>query len=114
LDHGNELYTVYVHLKEARVKEGQKVKSREVIGIIDGPAGNAVEAQLHFEIKISDKSVDPLPFIEHFYRENPDITKKIQSYKQSLIKTDAGTRRKSKSGIKALLMVLSHPLNKFL
>jgi len=99
LDHGNELYTVYVHLKEARVKEGQKVKSGEVIGIIDGPAGNAVEAQLHFEIKISDKSVDPLPFIEHFYRGDHDITQKIQDYKQSLTKR----AREREEKVKAIL-----------
>lgn len=82
LDHGNELYTVYVHLKKVLVKEGQKVKSGEIIATIDGPAGNAVEAQLHFEIKISDKSVDPLPFVEHFYRDDNDIINKIKEYKE--------------------------------
>lgn len=82
LGHGNELYTVYVHLKRVLVKEGQKVRSGEVIATIDGPAGNAVEAQLHFEIKISDKSVDPLPFIEHFYRDDNEIIQKIREYKQ--------------------------------
>lgn len=87
LDHGkNGLYTVYVHLKSAHVKEGQKVRAGEVIGMIDGPSGNAVEAQLHFEIKINNKSVDPLPFIEDFHQENQAIIQKIQHYKQLLVK----------------------------
>jgi hypothetical protein len=83
--HGAQLYTVYVHLKRAYVKEGQAVKQGNIIGLINGPVGNAKAAQLHFEIKINDKSVDPLPFIEQFYRSEPLILKKINSYKKQLI-----------------------------
>jgi len=86
IHHGAQLYTVYVHLKLAYVKQGQTVKQGHIIGLIDGPVGNARAAQLHFEIKINDKSVDPLPFIEQFYRTEPPILEKITTYKKQLIR----------------------------
>lgn len=99
LNHGNGLFTVYVHLKNVFVKENQRVKQGEPIGVVDGAAGNAVEAQLHFEIKISDKSVDPLPFIEHFYKDNSEIIQKIENYKAVLLER---TRERDKK-VKAIL-----------
>lgn len=84
LHHGNQLYTLYIHLQESFVKEGQYVKQGQVIGLVKGPSGNAVEAQLHLEVKINDISTDPLPFIKDFYRQNPIILQKIQAYESVL------------------------------
>ncbi|MEZ5672293.1 MAG: M23 family metallopeptidase [Thiotrichaceae bacterium] len=84
LHHGDEIYTVYVHLRSTPVKEGQKVKQGDTIGIIDGAAGNAATPQLHFEIKIDDTSVDPLPFIETFYRKDSQLLDKIKQAKEKL------------------------------
>jgi len=84
LHHGDEIYTVYVHLHSVTVKERQTVKQGEVIGMIDGAAGNAVTPQLHFEIKIDDISVDPLPFIETFYRKDTQLLDKIKQYREKL------------------------------
>jgi hypothetical protein len=86
LNHDNNLTTVYVHLNQSLVKKGQLVKQSEVIGRIDGAAGNAISPQLHFEIKIKDKSIDPLPLIEKFYQADNPIKAKIKVYKQKLIK----------------------------
>ncbi|NJO15005.1 MAG: M23 family metallopeptidase [Thioploca sp.] len=86
LNHDNHLTTVYVHLNQSLVKKGQFIKRGEVIGRIDGAAGNAISPQLHFEIKIKDKSIDPLSLIEKFYQADNPIKEKIETYKQKLIK----------------------------
>lgn len=84
IDHGQGIFTVYVHLTDIKVKQGQQVEQGQVIALINGPAGNAVAAQLHFELKLNDISVDPLPFIEQFYALQPDIIELIQVYKQKI------------------------------
>ncbi len=85
LHHENQLDTIYVHLKKSLVIEGQIVQAGDIIGKIDGPVGNAIDPQLHFEIKQDNKSIDPLPFIEQFYKLDSDITNKINKYKKLLI-----------------------------
>lgn len=84
LHHGDEIYTVYVHLHSVTVKEHQMVKQGDAIGRIDGAAGNAATPQLHFEIKIDDIGVDPLPFIETFYRKDTQLLDKIKHAKAKL------------------------------
>ncbi len=83
--HTNDLSTVYVHLHHTTVEVGQSVKPGDVIGKIEGPAGNAISPQLHFEIQIKDLSVDPLPLITAFYQDQPDILEKIRTYEKSLM-----------------------------
>jgi hypothetical protein len=87
LHHGSGVYSLYVHLKKAVVKTGQSVKQGQLIGTIEGPTGNAVEAQLHFEIKPNDRSVDPLPLIEEFYQTDRALINKINFYKKALSET---------------------------
>jgi len=84
LHHGNKLYTLYIHLTSASVKQGQKVKQGDVIGAINGPSGNAVEPQLHFEIKPNNRSVDPLALIKTFYQADIQIMDKIKGYESTL------------------------------
>jgi hypothetical protein len=86
IQHGYNLSTLYVHLQNISVRPAQKVKQGDIIGRIDGPAGNAISPQLHFELKIRDTSVDPLPYIENFYRDDPRITEKINHYQKLLVK----------------------------
>jgi hypothetical protein len=84
LHHGNKLYTLYIHLTSASVKRWQKVKRGDVIGRINGPSGNAVEPQLHFEIKPYNRSVDPLALIKSFYQADTQIMDKIRGYESTL------------------------------
>jgi len=85
LHHENELDTLYIHLRKSLVIEGQIVRAGDIIGKIDGPVGNAIDPQLHFEIKSNNKSIDPLPFIEQFYQFDSKIIAKINKYKKLLI-----------------------------
>jgi murein DD-endopeptidase MepM/ murein hydrolase activator NlpD len=73
-----------VHLTSVSVNEGDKVKQGQIIGRVDGAAGNAVQPQLHIELKPNDKSIDPLPLIELYYQDDLQVSQKIQAYKQKL------------------------------
>jgi hypothetical protein len=63
LAHDNGVETVYVHLRGIRVHEGDATVVGQPLARVDGPAGNAVEPQLHFEIKVDGQPVDPVPSI---------------------------------------------------
>jgi hypothetical protein len=66
IDHGEGVETVYVHVSKMRVESGQRVSRHQRIASVDGASGNAVDPQLHFELRLDGKSVDPVPFIsEH-------------------------------------------------
>ena len=75
IKHDDHLYSVYAHLatKGILVKEGQKVKKGQVIGII-GNTGNSTAPHLHFGLLFT--SIDyvpigrPLNGFEPFYTKN--------------------------------------------
>lgn len=65
IDHGNNIYTLYAHLKEgAVVKKGQEVKKGDLIGYM-GNTGHSNGNHLHFEIYEGSANtthrVDPQP-----------------------------------------------------
>lgn len=76
INHGKGVETVYVHLKNSVVKSGQHVVQGQKIAGIDGPTGNALEPQLHFEIKLDGTSVDPMLFI--LAVANPETKQQIK------------------------------------
>ncbi len=80
LTHSDTVQTVYVHLSQIFVIEGQIVQQGQIIGRIDEAVGNAVEPQLHFELKVENESVDPLPYIKQFYTQTPSLIEQIEKY----------------------------------
>ena len=58
IDHGFGYETVYGHLNEFNVKEGQKVKRGNVIGYV-GNAGTSSGPHLHYEVHKNGKAVNP-------------------------------------------------------
>lgn len=82
IDHGNGVETVYVHISDVSVRPGDAVTGGRRIAAIDGPTGNAVEAQLHFEIKLDGRSVDPVPYI--FELAPADLRAEIEAARQRL------------------------------
>jgi murein hydrolase activator len=58
LDHGNEYYTLYAHVAEIIVKEGDDVKQGQRIGTV-GDTGSLVGARLYFEVRFQGKPLDP-------------------------------------------------------
>ncbi|MGB9780087.1 M23 family metallopeptidase [Caldanaerobacter sp.] len=59
LKHEGDVRTVYAHLSEIFVQEGQKVKQKEVIGK-SGDTGRVTAPHLHFEVWENGQPVDPL------------------------------------------------------
>lgn len=59
LDHGQGIYTVYMHLSKFRAKLGEVVGKGEVIGDV-GATGRATGPHLHFGVKIGPASANPL------------------------------------------------------
>jgi len=62
LDHGQGVFTQYIHLSEINVQEGQKVAAGEIIGKI-GSTGRVTGPHLHFGLSILGMRVDPLPLL---------------------------------------------------
>lgn len=51
IDHGNGIFTLYGHFKATYVREGQKVKKGDIIGM-QGSTGVSTGPHLHFEIVV--------------------------------------------------------------
>ena len=62
LDHGRSILTVYAHLSEIRVQEGESVTGGQVVGL-SGASGNVTAPHLHFEIWRWGHEVDPVPLL---------------------------------------------------
>ncbi|BDB64726.1 peptidase M23 [Helicobacter cinaedi] len=63
IDHGSGVYSVYFHLDEFLVKQGDMVKQGQVIAK-SGDTGRVSGAHLHFGIVINGTNVDAMDFIE--------------------------------------------------
>jgi murein DD-endopeptidase MepM/ murein hydrolase activator NlpD len=62
IDHGDGLATAYGHLNRIGVQVGECVGEGSVIGLA-GSTGLASRIQVHFEVQVAGKHVDPAPFI---------------------------------------------------
>ncbi len=62
LDHGWSFYSMYFHLSEVLVKQGQKVGTGSMVGRV-GSTGRSTGAHLHWGIRINGARVDPLSLI---------------------------------------------------
>lgn len=62
LDHGFGIETVYGHLAKSLVKEGQRVKRGEVVGLV-GSSGLATGPHLHYMVKVHGQTLDPVKYI---------------------------------------------------
>jgi murein DD-endopeptidase MepM/ murein hydrolase activator NlpD len=58
LDHGQGLLTLYLHLSEFKVKEGDHVKRRQIVGL-SGGTGRATGPHLHVAVRWQGTYLDP-------------------------------------------------------
>lgn len=63
LDHGQGLLTIYMHLSEFRVKEGEHVRREQVIGL-SGGSGRASGPHLHVAVRWEGIYLDPATLFE--------------------------------------------------
>ena len=62
LDHGHGFTTLYGHLKDIRVKVGERVRKGRVIGSV-GVTGKTTGPHLHYEVRIHNQPVNPAPYL---------------------------------------------------
>lgn len=62
INHGQGIFTLYLHMQEILVKEGDKVNCGDIIGIV-GSTGVATGVHLHFGLYVHKVPVDPLNWI---------------------------------------------------
>jgi murein DD-endopeptidase MepM/ murein hydrolase activator NlpD len=62
VDHGGGLTTRYGHLSHIDVTQGQTVERAQFIGRV-GSTGRSTGPHLHYEIRINDEPVNPLPYL---------------------------------------------------
>lgn len=61
--HDNGLVTAYAYNEQILVQRGDRVKRGQAIAKA-GKTGNVDQPQLHFEVRVGTKPVDPLPYLE--------------------------------------------------
>jgi murein DD-endopeptidase MepM/ murein hydrolase activator NlpD len=62
IDHGGGIATLYAHLSRVDVAMGQAVQQGQQVGAI-GATGIATGDHLHFEVRVANKPVDPMPWL---------------------------------------------------
>jgi murein DD-endopeptidase MepM/ murein hydrolase activator NlpD len=65
IDHGMGIYTMYFHLKEMFVKEGEVVERGKIIGSV-GKTGRATGPHLHWGLRVAGARADPISLLEVF------------------------------------------------
>ena len=59
VDHGKGFVTRYAHLGEIKVRQGQRVKKGQVLGLI-GISGGSIAPHLHYEVLKNGHHIDPM------------------------------------------------------
>jgi murein DD-endopeptidase MepM/ murein hydrolase activator NlpD len=62
VDHGGNLTTLYAHLSAFYVKRSVKVTKGQIIGLV-GATGYATGPHLHFEVRVSGKTKNPIFYL---------------------------------------------------
>lgn len=63
IDHGMDIFSLYLHLDEFKIYEGQMVKKGQNIGL-SGDTGYVTAPHLHFSVRVGKSRVDPIAFID--------------------------------------------------
>ncbi len=62
IDHGNGIRTYYGHLNKIKVRKGQRISRRDIVGLV-GSSGYSTGPHLHYEVRIGGKAANPYKYI---------------------------------------------------
>ena len=62
IDHGDGLYTVYMHASKLYVSSGDVVVAGETIAAV-GTTGSSTGNHLHFSVRLNGQYVNPWPYL---------------------------------------------------
>ncbi len=62
VDHGSGVQTFYAHCSSTAVREGQRIMQGQIIGYV-GCTGRSTANHLHFEVRVNNTKVDPMPYL---------------------------------------------------
>lgn len=63
VNHGDGVFSAYLHMSEPKVKTGDVVKRGDVVGLV-GSTGRVTGPHLHLSLFAQGQAVDPLPLLE--------------------------------------------------
>lgn len=63
IDHGLDIFSLYLHLNQFNVSVGDSVKKKQVIAL-SGNTGYSTAPHLHFSVRVEKNRVDPIGFIK--------------------------------------------------
>jgi murein DD-endopeptidase MepM/ murein hydrolase activator NlpD len=72
IDHGLDIFSLYLHLEEFKVSQGQMVMRGQEIGL-SGETGYVTAPHLHFSIRVGASRVDPITFINTTQKLNENF-----------------------------------------
>jgi len=85
IDHGFSYKTVYAHLSEIKVRQGQKVTRGDIIGLV-GNTGLSTCPHLHYEVRKNDVPLNPVNYwiADVTMNEYQQIIEQTKQMQQSL------------------------------
>ena len=72
LDHGGGLFTMYFHLSEFKVEQGNLVKKGDVLAL-SGASGRVTGAHLHWGARLANARIDPMELLTKVSPESAPI-----------------------------------------
>lgn len=100
VEHPNGLVTLYAHMDEVFVSEGQRLDAAAPIGLV-GRTGRTTGPNLHFEVLAEGKAMNPVPetgwYDLHLLGSSPQVYAARPVADEMMIASVAGTPGKSRT-----------------